>query len=325
MTILPASEWESGICGIFHGVTDAQYFAGTEVSHSLTKKARISMKTAKRSTESDDVDTEAKMFGRAVHLWKADEAEFNTRFAVAPTCQGRKGDGSACTNQSKFRSGGVWYCGVHGKGRLPDEGVESITEQQRRWMADWKEELEQKDAYAVQDLYHEGGAHEVAIRWIDEPTGLVCRAKFDYLWIENGVGYAHDYKTKAREITDSALSREINDRCYYSQEAFYRMGAKALGVEIADFRFVWFLKSAGNDPGLVRVDRIEPLAVAVGAEEVRGLLDKIAGCRLTGYWPGLDLGRVGTIDLPSWRRVDTEMAASAVEAAAMEYDDELPA
>jgi hypothetical protein len=216
---------------------------------------------------------------------------------------------------------GLWFCGVHGKGYTPDE-VQVVSPEELRWMTEWAARMADPSAHAARTILDLEAEHEVAMRWIDEPTGLVCRAKFDLLAV--GDRAALDYKT-CKDGSESEFLRAAERLRYYRQEAFYRDGAAANGLELEDFRFLAMEKPKPGFPALTQVYRYEALAVEVGRMENRALLDRVAGCRLMGYWPGFEMGQVTTIGLPSWRRIDTDIAASAVEAAAYEYDDELPA
>ncbi len=80
------------------------------------------------------------------------------------------------------------------------------------------DKIKQNKSY---DNWFKGGYPEVSIFWQDEGTGLMCRARFDYL----SLGFIDDYKTtvKVKDIIKSIANFEYN-----LQSAIYLRGLAAV-------------------------------------------------------------------------------------------------
>lgn len=86
---------------------------------------------------------------------------------------------------------------------------------------------------------------ETAISWVCKYTGEKCKAMIDYY----GNNTAGDLKTFGKELTRSAIERELYDRQYHLQFAFYRDGLVANGVDIDEFNVIFVGTSNENDVG----------------------------------------------------------------------------
>lgn len=338
VVLRPASEWASGEPGIYSGVPDKDYFAGPEIHVSFLKSVDHTPATGLADLlKADDEEIEAFRTGRALHYRMSDPAGFADRYVVAQQCAAitKDGKGDRCTSTGSTRIDGRWYCGTHVKKieGQPDV-VEYVKEEELRWFNEWVVRMQDPNATAIRNVLDLPGEHEVAFRWEDGPTGFMCVGKFDFF--APGVGdpwtaVAADYKT-CQDASYEEVQRAINKRKYYRQQAFYEDGANANGFSLRDFPFIFLEKpSRRHYPALVNAFRIERLAVEVGRQENRRLLEIAAGCKLTGYWPGFDLSEAHVVGLPAWRGVDQQMAGDALKALAehemedFDDDDELPA
>ncbi len=84
---------------------------------------------------------------------------------------------------------------------------------------------------------------ETAITWTCKYTGELCKAMVDYY----GNGTAGDLKTFGRELTKSSIERELYDRQYHLQFAFYRDGLVANGVDVDEFNVIFVGTAEEND------------------------------------------------------------------------------
>lgn len=130
------------------------------------------------------------------------------------------------------------------------------------------------------------GQPEQSLFWKDAATGVICRARFD--WLPTAVKGKRliigDYKT-CRSAEPRALSKAIHEHGYHQQDDFYRMGARALGIadDQSSFVFVFQEKTA---PYLVTVVELDTVARRIGAERNRRALETYARCKAEDYWPG---------------------------------------
>lgn len=79
---------------------------------------------------------------------------------------------------------------------------------------------------------------ELVLVWIDEETGLLCKAKADQvtdLWL-------YDWKTTGSDM--DGFSKSVGAFFYHVQAAHYLSGAKACGLEVQGFRFACVCKRA---------------------------------------------------------------------------------
>lgn len=143
-------------------------------------------------------------------------------------------------------------------------------------------------AAAIKD--HEGAAEllsagqpEVAIFWVDDDTGVPCRAMVDWLDVERGI--AVDVKT-ANSSAPVDMRRESSKFGYYGQAMHYSEGLTALTGK--DFRFI-FVPVSKDKPHLVSLvqydpdDLLEQVTIHAAVDRCRRLY---RDCTASGVWPG---------------------------------------
>jgi hypothetical protein len=149
------------------------------------------------------------------------------------------------------------------------------------------------------------GQPEQTLIWRDRPTGVMRRARLDWL-PDPGPGrlIIPDYKT-CRSAEPEALARAVHSYSYHQQADWYRAGARALGLadEHAAFVFVCQEKTA---PYLVTVVELDAATLRIGAARNRRALEIYAECSRTGRWPGYG-DDIAYLSLPPWAEIqDTE-------------------
>lgn len=142
------------------------------------------------------------------------------------------------------------------------------------------------------------GRPEQTLVWRDEPTGVMCRARLD--WLPNKGARPRlivpDYKT-AVSAEPTAFQRTVDTYGYHQQAAWYLSGVKALGMDPEpQFLFVVQEKSA---PYLVTVFHLDHMAMRIGAAKNRHALQVFKRCRAENRWPGYD-DEVVSLQLPQW-------------------------
>jgi hypothetical protein len=140
------------------------------------------------------------------------------------------------------------------------------------------------------------GQPEKSLVWRDEATGVLCRAKADWLRPDGIV----DYKTCDRADLDS-LTRGVHNYGYYIQAAFYLRGFRALHSAEPFFAFVAQEK---EPPHLVQVFQLTDRALAYGDRKCADALDLYAACVEADEWPGYPTDDIPEIDLPAWIRTE---------------------
>jgi exodeoxyribonuclease VIII len=138
---------------------------------------------------------------------------------------------------------------------------------------------------------------EVSCFWVDQLTGLKCRARPD--------AYARagrlmvDIKTTA----DARLfDRRVGEFGYHVQEAFYTDGWRAVGQDIDAFLF---LVIEPEPPFAHRLVELVPEAVEEGRAIARKALDRWAECEAAGKWPAYSPD-VAEVDLRKWDYRETK-------------------
>lgn len=149
------------------------------------------------------------------------------------------------------------------------------------------------------------GKPEQSLFWRDRPTGVMRRARFDWLPdARSGRLIIPDYKT-CRSAEPAALARAVQEFGYHQQDDWYRAAARALELadETAAFVFVCQEKTA---PYVVTVVEMDAEARRIGAARNRRALEVFAECTESGAWPGYSDG-VAYLSLPTWAAIrDTE-------------------
>lgn len=84
---------------------------------------------------------------------------------------------------------------------------------------------------------------EVAITWTCKYTGKQCKAIVDFF----GDHTAGDLKTFGKELTRSEIQRELHQRQYHLQFAFYYDGLIANGIDVKQFQVIFVGTSEEND------------------------------------------------------------------------------
>lgn len=149
------------------------------------------------------------------------------------------------------------------------------------------------------------GKPEQSLFWRDRRTGVMRRARFDWLPdARSGRLIIPDYKT-CRSAEPSALARAVEEFGYHCQDDWYRAAARALGIgdEHTAFVFVCQEKTA---PYLVTVVEMDATARRIGAARNRRALEIYAECTEAGVWPGYS-DEIAYLSLPTWAAIrDTE-------------------
>ncbi|MFE7237250.1 PD-(D/E)XK nuclease-like domain-containing protein [Streptomyces sp. NPDC057580] len=129
------------------------------------------------------------------------------------------------------------------------------------------------------------GAPEQSGFWIDEPTGIRRRVRFDWLpSIQSGRLIIPDYKTAA-DASNRVMEREIEKYGYNQQADWYEAAARALGLGGDDAELLLIVQEK-KAPYLINVIGIEFGSRIIGGAKNRAAINTFAECTATGIWPG---------------------------------------
>ena len=195
----------------------------------------------------------------------------------------------------------MWIRGIEGDGRT--KAVREAREAQAAENAgatvlkpdDYDTCLAVRDAIAQHPKARQlltGDAEQSAF-WVDGPTGLLCRGRFDLLGRKTGT--IVDLKTTISAAREP-FSRSIWTYGYHIQAAFYLAGATALSLELDRFAFVAVEKTP---PYGIALYELSLPAIDDGRRELVPLLDTYARCLERDEWPSYSPD-VEVLDLPRW-------------------------
>lgn len=148
----------------------------------------------------------------------------------------------------------------------------------------------------------DSGRAEQTIVWVDDATGVWCRARID--WLRHPTtGHRFivpDYKTAASADLDS-LSKATANFAYYMQADAYLDAVKSIGYGGPDARFL-FVYQEKSGPFVVTVVELDSSALRIGKAKNKRAREVYARCTATGHWPTYCEG-VETISLPRWAEI----------------------
>lgn len=137
------------------------------------------------------------------------------------------------------------------------------------------------------------GQPEVSAWCVDEQTGVLRRARFDWL----GTTILSDYKTSTT-ADPRAFARTAPDYGYDVQAAWYLDIAADLGHPAEAFAFIVQMK---EPPYLVEVVELDEASVERGRRRYRRALELFRTCTESGQWPGFQTNTdFTTVRVPDW-------------------------
>jgi hypothetical protein len=150
------------------------------------------------------------------------------------------------------------------------------------------------------------GKAEQTLVWTDEATGLVCKARADFLshWCA-----VVDLKSAA-DLSPRFLSRAVS-LGYPCQMAHYRNGAIASGIWGREPECV-IVAVESKPPYDVGVFRMDEETMEYGAKKVAELLAKVKECTELNEWPGRYPDEQ-VFGLPEWAKEPIDMTFEDTE------------
>jgi hypothetical protein len=143
------------------------------------------------------------------------------------------------------------------------------------------------------------GAPEQSGFWIDEPTGIRRRVRFDWLpSIHSGRLIIPDYKT-AVDASEDAMQKDIAKYGYNCQAAWYEEATQALDLGGEDAEMLLIVQEK-KPPYLVNVIGFDFFSREIGRAKSRAAIEKFAECTATGRWPGYADAEPNYLALPGY-------------------------
>lgn len=225
-----------------------------------------------RAYNADERDSVALRYGRLAHLKILEPNLYRATTIIAPKCDRRTTEGKRVWQDFLDRAAG----------RLAVSSEEDMD----------MEALH--GAVQASDLARgtfEGGRAELSVYWRDEATGVLCRARGDYVRTKGIFDLKTTPDARAREF-----QRSVAKYRYHLSAAFYLDGFKTVLPEVSSFTWVAVEKTKPYGIGMFVAD---PEAIAVGRNEYRRALETYADCQRRGVWPGYE-DQFVNLTLPAW-------------------------
>ncbi len=152
---------------------------------------------------------------------------------------------------------------------------------------------------------------EVTLIWVDDHTGMLCKARADVL-IDDEHPTLIDYKTTANSKPE-VFGTQVYNYGYDIGAAHYCMGARALQPDktLPNMIIPAIEKKPPFKPVIYRVDIP---TMRLGWVRTRSGMDRYAECLRTDQWPGYGDDKIIDINAPSWAlkqyNISTEGASS---------------
>lgn len=237
-----------------------------------------------RGAETDE--TPALHLGKAVHCAMLEPARFDREYIAEPEwgpCRANAELGvSTEQGRENKKRRDAWRAARAGAPTLTVDEARSI----RGMVASVL-------AHPLASRMLEQGDAEVTLRWLDQPSGLACKARLD--WLVPSLSMIADIKS-TQDASPDGFRRSVAKYGYHRQDAFYRDGMRAIGAPVEHFAFVACEKEA---PYAVAVYSLDVEAITAGERQTRRLLDSLAACCARGQFPGYP-DTIHTLSLPPW-------------------------
>lgn len=271
--------------GVYADVPFEEYLRWDAVSQSGLGELLRSPAHMKASIESLDVsDSDALRIGRAVHcaVLEPDAFAGSARFGVLP-------DGT------DFRT----TAGKALRDKIKASGATAIKQPEYDKVCAMRDALFAHSAAGK--LLKSDGPTELSLVWVDEATGVLCKARHDKHAASIGGGVILDVKSTV-DASAEEFAKSVYNFGYHRQGAFYLRGASALDLPVAHYAILAVEKEA---PYAVAVFRLMEAALDAGDDEVGALLARYKRCEERGEWPAYP-STVQDLALPDWAWAKTD-------------------
>jgi hypothetical protein len=273
-------------------LSDADYHAdpaisSTQLVKALRSPAHFWHSASMNPKRAKDADTDALEFGRAIHCYILERDVFEQTYIVLPEDAPKrptKRQVEAAKPSPSTLEAICWW--EEFDAVVAERGAAVISQDDRATIVAMAEALSAQEiesdsgAVAALSSLFSKGEGEMAYFWRDEPTGLMCRCKVDWL-IGNTV---LDYKS-TRDAQLHAFRRQVGNLHYHMRAAFYLDGVEIVtGKRPTQYILLAQEKEA---PYCAAPYKLLDVDIEQGRAEYRRALDRIAASvkqvRFDGY------------------------------------------
>jgi PDDEXK-like domain of unknown function (DUF3799) len=262
--------------GVYPAMPFDEYFSCENISkHQLDSLAR-SPAHYRAALEQPRKQTAAMAFGAAVHAAVLEPGKFTERYTQAPETDKR----------SKLGKEAHEAAAAGGRALLKIEELVAINEMVNAINS---------HPFASILLAPEDGEAEVSIAWVDEETGVPCRARPDFLNAAHGV--CMDLKT-CQDASLGVFARSCANYTYHIQAAFYLSGLAA--VKQPHDKFI-FVAVETEPPYAVACYELDAEDLRIGRVRYRHALAVYQQCLASDTWPSYP-EEIRVLELPAWAK-----------------------
>lgn len=260
-----------------YDISNEKYHSGVGISRSGIMKimdAPIYYKS-KYLDKVSEPPTQAMILGSALHTKVLEPHLFDQQYFTLPECDRRTKQGKAAYEDAMFLADGKQLL------KSDEFDLINILSESINSNEDAKGLLANTQ-------------HEKTLYWTDEETGVLCKARPDFMFLSDDISYVGDIKT-TNNASPRNFQRDMFDYGYHIQAAMIAEGLKQIkGIVVEDFYYAVVEKS---EPYLTAIYKINAEALAHGHEEFKKGLKTLKECQETGVWPGYPIQELG---LPAW-------------------------
>lgn len=150
------------------------------------------------------------------------------------------------------------------------------------------------------------GVGEASVFWIDEETGVYCKARPDWMNDAHSALWLLDLKSTADE-SPSGFGRAAARMKYHIQQAHYVAGVKAATGRPVD-KFVFGAVTSAAPVLAVPYELTDEIREQAH-DEWRELIERFAWCKANDTWPAYGAG-IQLLDFPAYAKRDNEVEVS---------------
>lgn len=258
--------------GIYYDIPAADYHALPYISNSYLGRLKDCPAAAKVPQE----DTPAMAVGRAAHCLILEADVFDDKYCIGPSFDRRTKAGKQAYE--------AFLTTLNGRESIDQDTFDRLYAMSRSITRH----------PSASGLIQKGKA-EVTLIWVDDPTGLTCKARVD--WLPDNVDKCFiDLKT-TKDAEERPFLNSVLGFGYHRQAAFYLDGANALGLPYDLFGFVAVEQEA---PHRCEVYTLSQAFVDHGRKEYRDLMTVEMACREAGEYPAYKSPGITELDLPGY-------------------------
>ena len=277
--------------GIHHNVSFEDYQKWEAINFSRLKPIRKTASKCRWAMDHPKEPTPAMVLGSALHVATLEPARFDGMFYICPPCDRRTKEGREIFERAEQEA----------RGRLIIRSGDDLLGQleQVKGMA-----AAVHASRAAQPFISAPGQNEVSMIWLDQETGLLCKARVDRL-IEHfapwGCPVVVEIKS-TRDAEDHSFGRDCHSMGYAGQAGCYCLGVKAVTGKMPAHVFIAVESEPPHD---LNVHALDSQSLQTGILQYRQMLNRYQECAALDTWPGYldEHGRPDTVhklSLPPW-------------------------